>query len=117
MTGFELLERIQAEPALRNVPVVVFTGKDLDTDEEARLRTVAKSIVLKDVQSPERLLDETSLFLHRVISELPDEKRQCWSAFTTRTRCSGAERCWSSTMTPVTFLPSPPSWKTRRWTL
>jgi CheY-like chemotaxis protein len=58
------------------VPVVVFTGKELTNDEEDRLRKVAKSIVLKDVQSPERLLDETSLFLHRVMAELPDDKRK-----------------------------------------
>jgi CheY-like chemotaxis protein len=76
MSGFELLERLQAEPTLRNIPVVVFTGKELAGEEEARLRTVAKSIVLKDVQSPERLLDETALFLHRVIGDLPEEKRR-----------------------------------------
>jgi CheY-like chemotaxis protein len=55
---------------------VVFTGKDLSEDEERRLRAAAKSIVLKDVQSPERLLDETALFLHRVITELPDDKQR-----------------------------------------
>jgi CheY-like chemotaxis protein len=76
MTGFQLLEQLQKEPELRHVPVVVFTGKELTPDEEARLRTVAKSIVLKDVQSPERLLDETALFLHRVISDLPESKRR-----------------------------------------
>jgi HAMP domain-containing protein/CheY-like chemotaxis protein/signal transduction histidine kinase len=76
MTGFELLEKIHADPALCNVPVVVFTGKDLTTDEQVRLKTLAKSIVLKDVQSPERLLDETALFLHRVITELPADKQQ-----------------------------------------
>ena len=76
MTGFELLEQLQADASLRGIPVVVFTGKELSDDEEARLRTVAKSIVLKDVQSPERLLDETSLFLHRVIDELPEAKRK-----------------------------------------
>jgi len=76
MTGFELLEKLQAEPALRDVPVVVFTGKELTPEEEARLRTAAKSVVLKDVQSPERLLDETSLFLHRVIGDLPEDKRK-----------------------------------------
>jgi HAMP domain-containing protein/CheY-like chemotaxis protein/signal transduction histidine kinase len=76
MSGFELLERLQAEPLLRDIPVVVFTGKDLTADEQARLRTAAKSVVLKDVQSPERLLDETALFLHRVIGELPEEKRR-----------------------------------------
>jgi CheY-like chemotaxis protein len=76
MSGFELLERVQAEPSLRDIPIVVFTGKELTPDEEARLRTVAKSIVLKDVQSPERLFDETSLFLHRVIEDLPDDRRR-----------------------------------------
>jgi CheY-like chemotaxis protein len=76
MTGFELLERLQAQPGLRDVPVVVFTGKDLSANEQAQLKTMAKSIVLKDVQSPERLLDETALFLHRVITDLPADKQQ-----------------------------------------
>ena len=76
MTGFELLELVEAEPALADVPVVVFTGKDLSPDEERRLKSAAKSIILKDVQSPERLLDETALFLHRVITELPDDKQR-----------------------------------------
>jgi HAMP domain-containing protein/signal transduction histidine kinase/DNA-binding response OmpR family regulator len=75
MTGFELLEKMHAEPALEDVPVVVFTGKDLTTDEQTQLKTMAKSIVLKDVQSPERLLDETALFLHRVVTDLPVEKQ------------------------------------------
>ncbi|HMG20813.1 MAG TPA: response regulator, partial [Kofleriaceae bacterium] len=76
MTGFELLEQLQADAVLRDIPVVVFTGKELTPDEETRLRAVAKSVVLKDVQSPERLLDETSLFLHRVIGDLPEDKRR-----------------------------------------
>jgi CheY-like chemotaxis protein len=76
MTGFELLDRLRAEPSLHDLPIVVFTGKELTVDEEARLRTVAKSVILKDVRSPERLLDETSLFLHRVIAELPEPKRK-----------------------------------------
>jgi CheY-like chemotaxis protein len=67
---------LQAVPALRDIPIVVFTGKELSDAEETRLRTVAKSIVLKDVQSPERLLDETSLFLHRVVADLPEGKRR-----------------------------------------
>ena len=75
MTGFDLLEKLQQEPALVDIPVVVFTGKDLSTEEELRLRAMAKSIVLKDVQSPERLLDETALFLHRVVTDLPPEKQ------------------------------------------
>jgi HAMP domain-containing protein/CheY-like chemotaxis protein len=76
MSGFELLETMQNNPALRDLPVVVFTGKELTAEEEGRLKVVAKSVVLKDVQSPERLFDETALFLHRVISELPESKRQ-----------------------------------------
>jgi len=76
MSGFDLLEHLQAEPELRGIPVVVLTGKELTAEEEKRLRTIAKSVVVKDVQSPERLLDETSLFLHRVISDLPEAKRK-----------------------------------------
>ena len=76
MNGFELLDRMHAEPAMADVPVVVFTGKDLSDDEVVRLKLMAKSIVLKDVQSPERLLDETALFLHRVVTNLPAEKQQ-----------------------------------------
>jgi CheY-like chemotaxis protein len=76
MTGFDLLEKVQAEKTLRGLPVVVFTGKQLTDAEEKRLRAVAKSIIVKDVQSPERLLDETALFLHRVIADLPEEKRR-----------------------------------------
>ncbi|MES1979164.1 MAG: HAMP domain-containing protein [Pseudomonadota bacterium] len=75
MTGFDLLEKVQSDPALAAVPVVVFTGKDLSRDEQARLQSMAKSIVLKDVQSPERLLDETALFLHRVVTALPPQKQ------------------------------------------
>jgi HAMP domain-containing protein/CheY-like chemotaxis protein/signal transduction histidine kinase len=75
MSGFELMQKIQQERVLHDVPVVVFTGKELTADEDAQLKTIAKSIVLKDVQSPERLLDETSLFLHRVVTDLPVEKQ------------------------------------------
>ena len=76
MSGFELLDRIQGDPVIRDLPVVVFTGKDLSEDEEERLRAAAKSVVLKDVQSPERLFDETALFLHRVVADLPEAKQQ-----------------------------------------
>jgi HAMP domain-containing protein/CheY-like chemotaxis protein len=76
MSGFELLEKLHADPALAGIPVVVFTGKDLTVDEQIRLKAMAKSIVLKDVQSPERLLDETALFLHRVIADLPEDKQR-----------------------------------------
>jgi CheY-like chemotaxis protein/signal transduction histidine kinase len=76
MTGFELLDKLQGEPELRQIPIVVFTGKELTPAEEQRLRQMAKSIVIKDVRSPERLLDETSLFLHLAVSDLPEQKRQ-----------------------------------------
>jgi len=75
VSGIELLERVQAEPKLRDVPMVVYTGKELGGDEEDRLKALSSSVVLKDVQSPERLFDETALFLHRVIGDLPETKR------------------------------------------
>ncbi|MFO1499525.1 MAG: response regulator [Verrucomicrobiota bacterium] len=76
ISGFELLERIQGEPTLHELPIVVFTGKELSLDEEVQLRKIAKSIIIKGVQSPERLLDETALFLHRITTELPPEKQR-----------------------------------------
>jgi CheY-like chemotaxis protein len=63
-------------PSLSDLPVVVFTGKDLSPDEDVRLHTLARSVVVKGVESPERLLDETALFLHRVITDLPPEKQK-----------------------------------------
>jgi HAMP domain-containing protein/CheY-like chemotaxis protein/signal transduction histidine kinase len=76
MSGFEVLESIRQDDTLSNVPVVVFTGRELSVEEDAELHTMARSIVVKGVESPERLLDETSLFLHRVITELPIEKQR-----------------------------------------
>jgi CheY-like chemotaxis protein len=76
MSGFEVLERMRADSAIGDVPVVVFTGRELSAEEDAQLHTMARSIVVKGVESPERLLDETALFLHRVITDLPIEKRQ-----------------------------------------
>jgi CheY-like chemotaxis protein len=76
ISGFEVLEKIRGEETLRDLPVVVFTGKELSADEDAQLRTIARSIVVKGVESPERLLDETALFLHRVVTDLPAEKQQ-----------------------------------------
>jgi HAMP domain-containing protein/CheY-like chemotaxis protein len=76
MSGFEVLDQIRNDDGLSNVPVVVFTGRELSAEEDAELHTMARSIVVKGVESPERLLDETSLFLHRVITELPIEKQR-----------------------------------------
>ena len=75
MSGFEVLERLRDTPSLNELPVVVFTGKDLSPEEDARLHTLARSVIVKDVESPERLLDETALFLHRVVADLPREKQ------------------------------------------
>jgi len=76
MTGFELLEKLSKVQSGRDLPVVVFTGKDLSPEEDARLHMLARSVIVKDVESPERLLDETALFLHRVVSDLPIEKQK-----------------------------------------
>jgi CheY-like chemotaxis protein len=76
MTGFEILEEIKADDRLVDVPIIVFTGRELSAEEDARLHTMARSIVVKGVESPERLLDETALFLHRVVTDLPAEKQR-----------------------------------------
>jgi HAMP domain-containing protein/signal transduction histidine kinase/DNA-binding response OmpR family regulator len=76
ISGFDLLDEMQQDEKLREVPIVVFTGRELSGEEEGRLRKMAKSIVLKGVQSPERLLDETALFLHRVVADLPPAKQR-----------------------------------------
>ncbi|MGC1779736.1 MAG: response regulator [Xanthobacteraceae bacterium] len=75
MSGFEVLERMRADTGLADIPVVVFTGRELSAEEDAQLHTMARSIVVKGVESPERLLNETALFLHRVITDLPPEKQ------------------------------------------
>jgi HAMP domain-containing protein/CheY-like chemotaxis protein/signal transduction histidine kinase len=76
MSGFEVLERISQTTSLADVPVVVFTGRELTSEEDARLHMLARSVVVKGVESPERLLDETALFLHRIFSDLPTEKQK-----------------------------------------
>ncbi|HTO81190.1 MAG TPA: response regulator, partial [Methylomirabilota bacterium] len=75
MSGFDVLHEFGDDATLRDLPVVVFTGRELSPDEDAQLRTIARSVVVKGVESPERLLDETALFLHRVIADLPPEKQ------------------------------------------
>jgi CheY-like chemotaxis protein len=76
MTGLQMLETLKEQGSLADLPVVVFTGKELSADEELQLQSLARSVVVKGVESPERLLDETSLFLHRVVSDLPPEKQR-----------------------------------------
>ncbi|HEY4647905.1 MAG TPA: response regulator, partial [Gemmatimonadales bacterium] len=76
MTGFQLITRVKGEIGLRKLPTIIYTGKQLSKREEAELRRMAESVVIKDAQSPERLLDETALFLHRVTARLPESKRR-----------------------------------------
>src|SRR5579884_4317540 len=76
MSGFQLLEKVKTDERFRGLPVIVYTGTDLTRREEARLKKYAETVIVKDVRSPERLLDETALFLHRVESRLPADKRR-----------------------------------------
>jgi HAMP domain-containing protein/CheY-like chemotaxis protein/signal transduction histidine kinase len=76
MSGFDVLERLRSIPSASDLPVIVFTGKELSPEEDAQLHTLARSVVVKGVESPERLLDETALFLHRVVADLPIEKQK-----------------------------------------
>jgi signal transduction histidine kinase/CheY-like chemotaxis protein/CHASE3 domain sensor protein len=75
-SGYSLLETLSQESAYAFPPVIVYTGRELSQDDEHRLRRYSKSIIIKGAKSPERLLDEVSLFLHQVISELPDEQQK-----------------------------------------
>jgi CheY-like chemotaxis protein len=76
MTGFQLLEQMKADATMQDLPIIIYTGKDLSQAEETQLKRLADTIIVKDARSPERLLDETALFLHRVESKLPDQKRK-----------------------------------------
>jgi hypothetical protein len=76
MSGLQMLERMRSDKAMSQVPVIIYTGKELTKAEESELRQLAQTIIIKDVKSPERLLDETTLFLHRVESALPPEKQR-----------------------------------------
>jgi CheY-like chemotaxis protein/signal transduction histidine kinase/HAMP domain-containing protein len=76
VSGFQVLEEMQKDPRLADMPVVVYTAKQLTKREEAKLNQLAERVILKTADSPERLLDETALFLHRVIASLPDAKRR-----------------------------------------
>jgi len=74
--GFQLLETVKADPEMKELPIIIYTGRELTPDDETRLRRFAETIIVKDVKSPERLLDETALFLHRVEARLPEQKRR-----------------------------------------
>ncbi|WP_181298936.1 HAMP domain-containing protein [Pseudomonas sp. Q2-TVG4-2] len=74
--GFEVIEKIKADPDLRSLPIVVYTARELTGEEAKRLQDITGTPVLKDVNSPERLLDEVTLFLHRVEADLPEPKQK-----------------------------------------
>ncbi len=76
MSGQEILESLRSNESLKKIPVVVYTGRDLNSSERKILDSYAQSIIIKDVRSPERLLDDTSLFLHRVESKMPEARRR-----------------------------------------
>ena len=76
MGGFDLLERVKSDPDNHDLPIIIYTGKELSPEDETRIKKYAETIIVKDVKSPERLLDETALFLHRVEAKLPEQKRK-----------------------------------------
>jgi len=76
ISGFTLLETMRTSTTLSQIPVIVYTGKALSKQQETELRRVAETIIIKDVKSLDRLLDETALFLHRVEGNLPEPKRK-----------------------------------------
>ena len=76
LSGYDLLEKMAQQEDVSFPPVIVYTGRALSRDEEQRLRRYSKSIIIKDARSPERLLDEVTLFLHQVESKLPPEHQQ-----------------------------------------
>ncbi|HET6889896.1 MAG TPA: response regulator, partial [Pyrinomonadaceae bacterium] len=81
MSGFELIERLQTDLGRYDLPIIVYTGKELTRKEELHLKKVADAIIVKEASSPERLLAETALFLHRVEANLPESKRRMLEKF------------------------------------
>jgi CheY-like chemotaxis protein/CHASE3 domain sensor protein len=76
VSGYELLERMAGQEGISFPPVIVYTGRSLTRDEEQELRRFSRSIIIKDARSPERLLDEVTLFLHQMEDRLPIERQQ-----------------------------------------
>jgi CheY-like chemotaxis protein len=73
ISGFDLIEKIKSDEAHKDLPVIIYTGKELSKKEQQKLNKYAESIIIKGAKSPERLKDEVSLFLHSVESDLPAE--------------------------------------------
>jgi HAMP domain-containing protein/signal transduction histidine kinase/DNA-binding response OmpR family regulator len=81
MSGFDLIEKLQTDLGRYDLPIIVYTGKELTRKEELHLKKVADAIIVKEANSPERLLAETALFLHRVEANLPEPKRRMLEKF------------------------------------
>ena len=87
--GVRLVEQVKTQPRFRDLPIVVYTGKELTEEEEQRLKKYTQSIILKSgVNSPERLLKDTALFLHRIDEQLPERSK----AMISETRQGGSDR-------------------------
>jgi len=80
LSGYELLEKMSGEDGVSFPPVIVYTGRSLSRNEEQELRRFSRSIIIKDARSPERLLDEVTLFIHQVESSLPLESQMMLKA-------------------------------------
>ncbi|HJT31515.1 MAG TPA: response regulator, partial [Pirellulales bacterium] len=76
VSGFELIQKVKQDQRYRDLPIIVYTGLELSPEEEARLKTLSKAVIIKDAESPARLLDDTALFLHRVEANLPEPKKR-----------------------------------------
>ncbi len=76
MTGFELLDRFEKENVAKGLPIVIYTGRELTHEENDKLKKFSQSIILKGTRSFERLLAETTLFLHQVESKLPADQKK-----------------------------------------
>ena len=80
LSGYELLEKMASQEDISFPPVIVYTGRTLTRDEEQRLGRYSRSIIIKDARSPERLLDEVTLFLHQVEAKLPADRQRMLKA-------------------------------------
>jgi len=90
MSGFDLLEHIRKQDENRRLPVIIHTGRNLTHEEELKLRHYTESIIIKGAKSPERLLNEATLFLHQVESSLkPDKQRMLRASLDKETMLEG----------------------------
>ena len=102
-SGYDLLETMSASERYSFPPVIVYTGRELSPEDEERLRRYSRSVIVKGARSPERLLDEVTLFLHQVESRLPPEsQRMLRAGAPARDALRRADASWSSKTTSAT---------------